>query len=292
MRIAKECIPCLARQAIDIAQEITSDTTQQELIIKGCLNELAQINFSESAPQIAHAMHQVAKGITGILDPYQTLKATFNEVALALVDELRVDPRVANSAKPFDTACRLAIAGNIIDFSVGIDVTAEDIAKSVEDCLSANLFGAGSVALERAALQAKSILYLADNAGEIVFDRLLIEALPTHKVTVVVKGGPIVNDATFEDALLAGLPALVNVIDNGYNAQGTILHKCSPEFQNLFYHADLVISKGQANYETLSDLPSDASKPNQRRFFLMRAKCQSVAHALGCEKMAFVLDET
>jgi uncharacterized protein with ATP-grasp and redox domains len=102
--------------------------------------------------------------------------------------------------------------------------------------------------------KAKNIMYIADNSGEIIFDKFLLENLPVHKVTYVVKGGPIVNDATMEDAISTGVLDLVRVIDNGHSAQGTALKDCSSAFNSEFNKADLIISKGQANFETLSDV--------------------------------------
>jgi len=122
---------------------------------------------------------------------------------------------------------------------------------------------------------AKSILYLADNAGEIVFDRLLIEQLPRERVTVAVRGAPILNDVTWVDATTVGVDTLVKVIDNGSDAPGTVLADCSDAFQKQFAEADLIISKGQGNFETLSDSPENI-------FFLFKAKCPVVADQVGC----------
>ena len=130
--------------------------------------------------------------------------------------------------------------------------------------------------LRRRVQETKSILYLADNAGEIVFDRLLIEQLPRDRVTVAVKGGPVINDATREDAEAAGLIDLVEVIDNGSDAPGTILEQCSPSFQRRFAEADLVIAKGQGNYETLNDVPREV-------FFLLKVKCPVIARDIACD---------
>ena len=129
--------------------------------------------------------------------------------------------------------------------------------------------------------QAEEIFYLTDNAGEIVLDRLLIEQLPYEKVTLVVKGKPVINDATIEDAELAGLPRIVHVIDNGSDGPGTILESCSQSFRDRFTNADLVIAKGQGNYETLSNI-------NKNIFFLLKAKCPVIANHIGCEVGSFV----
>lgn len=283
MKISRECIHCLARQAVEIADEATSDAAMQEEIIKRSLKELGEMDFNETAPEIAYRMHQHAKNITGINDPYVRLKEQYNEIAKEIYERITEEKWLDKAADPFDMACRLAIAGNIIDFSVGLKLEPADIIKSVEDSIKHDIFGTGTAALREAAERATSIMYIADNSGEIIFDKFLLESLPLDKVTYVVKGGPIVNDATMQDAVSTGVADMVRVIDNGHSAQGTILKDCSSTFKSEFSKADLVISKGQANFETLSDIK------DKTMFYLLRAKCSSVAAAIGCKQMDYVL---
>lgn len=283
MKISRECIHCLARQAVEIAEEATSDVTMQEEIIKRSLKELAEMDFNETAPEIAFRMHQHAKNITGNDDPYVRLKEQYNEIAKRIYERINEEKWLEMADDPFDMACRLAIAGNIIDFSVGLRLKESDIVKSVEDSIKHDIYGTGTAALKEAVNKSKNIMYIADNAGEIIFDRFLLENLPMDKVTYVVKGGPIVNDATMKDAISTGVSELVKVIDNGHSAQGTILKDCSSTFKHEFSKADLIISKGQANFETLSDIKGKTI------FYLLRAKCSSVALAIGCKKMDYVL---
>lgn len=283
MKISRECIHCLARQAIEIAEEATENITMQEEIIKSSLRELGAMDFDETAPEIAFRMHQHAKNITGISDPYVRLKEKYNDIAKEIYERIIKERWLDIAEDPFDMACRLAIAGNIIDFSVGLDLDQSDIVKSVEDSIKHEIFGTGTSTLKEAVEKASNIMYIADNVGEIIFDKFLLEKLPMDKVTYVVKGGPIVNDATMQDAISTGVADLVKVIDNGHSAQGTILKGCSSEFKSEFSKADLIISKGQANFETLSDIK------DKNIFFLLRAKCNSVASAIGCERMDYVL---
>ncbi len=285
MKIARECIHCMARQAVEIAEEATTCEATQQDIIRKSLNELAKMNFNETSPEVAYRMHQHAKEATGIKDPYYDLKQDYNKIAQQIADRIRGEKWMENADKPFDLACRLAIAGNIIDFSAGLDLDFADVLKSVEGSLSQDIFGTGVEKLEKAVVGADRILYIVDNAGEIIFDRFLIEHLPMDKVTLAVKGGPIVNDATLEDAVAAGLTDMVTVIDNGHDAQGTVLHQCSRAFLDVYDQADLIISKGQANFETLSD------QRDKNIHFMLRAKCISVANAIGCEKMDYVLTD-
>lgn len=283
MKISRECISCLARQAVEIAEEATDKVELQEEIIRRSLLELSEMNFNETASEIAFRMHQFAKKLTGIVDPYFKLKEEYNEIANKIYKKIIEEEWLDKADDSFDMACRLAIAGNIIDFSVGLKLDHSDIMKSVEDSIKHDIFGVGSSALKEAVENAENIMYIADNSGEIIFDKFLLERLPLDKVTYVVKGGPIVNDATMQDAISTGVVDLVRVIDNGHSAQGTILKDCSSMFREEFNKADLIISKGQANFETLSSIKGKTI------FYLLRAKCRSVAEIIGCKQMDYVL---
>ncbi len=283
MKIARECIHCLARQAVEIAEKATSDPAKQEIIIKQSLTELSIMDFDSSSPEIAFKMHQHAKNITGVEDPYLQLKAQYNQIAENISERIRSEKWIEKAEDPFDIACRLSIAGNIIDFSVGLELEASDIVKSVEDSIQKELFGTGSKTLKEAVANAKRVMFIADNSGEIVFDKFLLEQLPLDKVTYVVKGGPIVNDATMDDAVHTGVTNMVRVIDNGHSAQGTVMHDCSQSFRDEFDASDLIISKGQANYETLSDIKSKSIH------YLLRAKCKSISNDIGCSHLDYVL---
>lgn len=283
MKVSRECIHCLARQAVEIAEEATNSAAMQEEIIKKSLQELGNLDFNETAPEIGFRMHQHAKNITGIEDPYKRLKEQYNEIAQEIYERIVEEKWLERAEDSFDMACRLAIAGNIIDFSVGLQLERSDVVKSVEDSIKHDIFGTGTSALRKAVEKADNIMYIADNAGEIIFDKFLLMNLPTDKVTYAVKGGPIVNDATMHDAISTGVADIVRVIDNGHSAQGTILKDCSGSFISEFNKADLIISKGQANFETLSDVKDKSI------FYLLRAKCSSVASAIGCKRMDYVL---
>jgi len=182
---------------------------------------------------------------------------------------------IGHSAEPMGTAVRLAIAGNIIDFGVNSDLEESQVSKTVAESLESELDEVALKEFEKAVSRAKNILYIGDNAGEIIFDRLLIEQMPTQKIAFVVRGSPVLNDVTMEDAVITGMTDVVEVIDNGSDAPGTILDSCSKEFRDRFDRAELIIAKGQGNYETLSDIEKDI-------FFMLKAKCTVAAKNLGC----------
>jgi uncharacterized protein with ATP-grasp and redox domains len=183
--------------------------------------------------------------------------------------------RITSSADWFETAVRLAIAGNVIDFGTSSQVDNDIICQSIEDALVQPLEKYIFEKLKNAINRAENILYIGDNAGEIVFDRMLIEQLPNRKITYAVRGAPTINDATLEDAEMVGLTDLVPVIGNGTDIPGTVIENCSEDFRMVFDTADLIIAKGQGNYETLND-------SDKKIFFLFKVKCSVVARKTGC----------
>jgi uncharacterized protein with ATP-grasp and redox domains len=280
MRTYFDCIPCFVRQALDAARLATNDEQIHEKVVREVLRLAVDLDMSRSPPSTGQQIHRLIRKLVGKDDPYHRIKKRFNNLALSLYTELR--KQIVDSDDRLETATRLAIAGNIIDLGVKSGLTEAQIEKTIAQSLTDPFDTKTLKEFRNATSQAKDILYLADNAGEIVFDRLLIEQIPIEKVAVVVKGFPVINDATMEDAIVAGLPQIVEVIDNGSDAPGTILGNCSQDFQRRFDKADLVIAKGQGNYETLSDV-------NKHIFFILRAKCPVIARHLGCEIGSMIL---
>ncbi|MEN8126958.1 MAG: ARMT1-like domain-containing protein [Planctomycetota bacterium] len=274
MKIYLDCIPCFLRQALDSARLVTDDESIHEQILYDVLHLSKNLNFHQTPPAIGQQIHRRIRELTGNSDPYRDLKKCHNRFAMELYELL--EPTVHSTEAPLETAVRLAIAGNIIDLGVKTSVSDSDIQKTINDSLTASFDRAMVEQLRSETERAKDILYLTDNAGEIVFDRLLIKQLPVEKVTVVVKGQPIINDATMEDAECVGLTEIAEVVDNGSDAPGTILETCSQDFRDRFEKADLIIAKGQGNYETLSDLDKNI-------FFILKAKCPVIARDIGCK---------
>ncbi len=274
MQIFLDCIPCFIRQALDAARLSTDDKQIHEQVVREVLILAKDLDMSQSPPVMGQKIHRLIRELVGTEDPYRNVKRQFNNTALKLYPKMRT--HIIESKNMLETAIRLAIAGNIIDFGVNSKLHKSDLEKAISECLAAEFSNMQLGPFEQALNDAEEILYIADNAGEIIFDRLLIEQLPMGKVTVVVKGSPVINDATMEDAVLAGLPRIVEVIDNGSDGPGTILETCSQVFADRFEKADLVIAKGQGNYETLSDIDKNI-------FFVLKAKCPVIAQDLGCE---------
>jgi len=274
-----DCIPCFVRQALAAARYVTDDETVQEQVLREALQAAAEMDLRQSPPAMAQRIHRAVRRLTGVADPYRAAKDHFNEVAGAMYPALEAEVRASD--RPLETAVRFAIAGNVIDLGIQDQLSEADVYEAVAHARDAAL-RADLEELASDAAAAGSILYLADNAGELVLDRLLIEQLGTEKVTVAVKGAPILNDATRPDADAAGLTETVEVIDNGSDAPGTLLDDCSDTFRERFAEADLVLAKGQGNYETLSQAPREV-------YFVLKAKCPVIAEDLGCEVGSLVL---
>lgn len=262
------------RQVLDACRRITDDAEIQERVLRQTLRLAAEMPFDHSPPWMGQQIHRLLREATGNDDPYREAKCQANELALSLRPTL--EQRVRGAADPFAAAAHLAIAANIIDLGCKSRIPDEAVLEAIDRALSEPFDAEAVDDFRRAVRSAKDILYLADNAGEIVLDRLLIEQMPMERITVAVRGSPVINDATREDAAAAGLTELVKVIDNGSDVPGTILESCSPAFRRVFEQAELVVAKGQGNYETLNQV-------NQRIYFLLKAKCPVIARDLGCE---------
>ncbi len=267
-----DCVPCFVRQALQAARFVTDDVEIHERVVRDVLLTASEMDLSTSPPVMAQHIQRRIRELTGCRDPYREVKQQFNQYALDLLPDLR--RRAEQCDDPWEAAIRVAIAGNIIDFGPAAEVTEARVQTAIDESFTMEIDRNQVEAFRSSVEQASTILYLADNAGEIVFDRLLLELIPAEKVVVVVKGGPILNDATRDDAEMAGITEYMEVIDTGSDAPGTILSDCSREFVDRFQTADLIVSKGQANYETLSDVDAEI-------FFLLKAKCPVIARDMG-----------
>ncbi len=266
MSLPLDCIPCFLRGALEAARAATPDAGIHAKVMRAAL-QVASSDSGQPAPLLSQRIHRRLRELTGIADPYLDAKRRFNALALALIPEFRAElPRAED---PLAYALRLAIAGNIIDLGVNGNLSEGEVSRSHRRVLSEPF--SGDLDFFRTTLMAaERILYLADNAGEIVFDRLLIEQLPAGRVTVAVRGSPVLNDATLADAAVVGLDRVATVMDNGSDAPGTIPDDCSSAFQDVFNRADAIIAKGQGNFETLRNSPANI-------FFLLKIKCAVVA---------------
>jgi damage-control phosphatase, subfamily I len=281
MRVHLDCFPCFLRQSLIALRLGTKDEPLQEAILKSILKIIEKADTSKPAAYTTTFIHKKIRKLLG-RDPFKEIKSEYNQIALRLYSTFK--NIINGSPDPLWISTRLAIAGNVIDFGIFSYV---DIEGTIHTALNNPLAVDDYNSFSNAISTADEILYLTDNAGEIVFDRLLIETIISFgkKVKVVVKGSPVINDSTMEDAEESGLVRVCEVIDNGSEAVGTILEWTSSAFQAIFKDAQLVISKGQANFETLYG-------SEKKIFFLFQSKCDVVSKELGLSTGSMLLKKS
>lgn len=276
MKAYLDCYPCFFAQTLKTARMITSDEKKIWEILKAVSLALPRISFDATPPEIGREVYRIVSEKTGVDDPYRKIKERCTRQALSLYPEFR--RLIESSRDRLMTALCIAIAGNVIDFGAQADF---DLKKDIKRALSQDFAIDHSAEFQKDLRKARKILYVADNAGETVFDRLLIEEL-RKPVTYVVRERPVINDATLKDALDARINEVAEIVSSGTDAPGTILSLCSEEFLDVYRSSDLIISKGQGNYEGLSE-------ERRTTFFLLKAKCPVIAKDIGVEEGSTVL---
>lgn len=283
MKTHLECIPCFIKQSLEAARMATDDEMVHEEVIKEVMKHLENISYSNSPPELSREVHSIIRNITRSEDPYKKVKNKSNEMAKKLYPHL--EKLVKEADDPLLMAIKLAIVGNVIDFGTSNRFNVDEM---VDNAIKKEFINEAYVRFKEALEQSKNILYLADNTGEIFFDKLLLKRLTDRgkDVTYVVRANPIINDALIEDAKFAGIDKLANIMtyDSNQNKStpGAVLHYASKEFLGKFKEADMIIAKGQGNYEGLSDIDREV-------FFLLVVKCPLVAQDIGSDVGKIIL---
>jgi damage-control phosphatase, subfamily I len=279
VRTDLECLPCFFGQITRTMNHAGVNGDRGRSIAQRAGEIVASASLDEVPARTSTLIHRLLRSQSGV-DPYREVKTTYNRIALELLPELLL--MAAGMTDRLEGGVRAAIAGNVIDFGIYDHI---DLHRSIEESFQLELSRGPFEAFRKAVENAGRILYLCDNAGEIVFDRVLLRILQGKgkSVTVAVKGAPVINDATREDAAAAAMTEYSELIDNGSDGIGTLLESCSERFLNAYRSSDMIISKGQANFETLDEMH------DPRLFFLFKVKCPVVARALGRENGDIVL---
>ncbi|MFH1504374.1 MAG: ARMT1-like domain-containing protein [Candidatus Omnitrophota bacterium] len=290
MKTYLDCIPCFFRQAIEGAKAAGAGEKTQKKIVDELAKILPEFSLDFCPPLMGKAIYGLVKKIANKADPYIEIKRESNKLVLNIYDKLK--RKAAHSSDRLLTAVELAIAGNIIDY--GIDKSL-NIAQEIQKILNEENKAIKKESkakfdysrFKQVLSKAKNILYIGDNAGEIVFDKILLEEIkrldPDKKIIYAVKDKPIINDVLLEDARACGIDKITEVISSGCDAPGTIPFLCSNNFLKIYKKTDMVISKGQGNFEALS------SQPPAPTFFLFMAKCPVVAKHIGCNQRDIIL---
>lgn len=273
MKTELECLPCFIAQVRRTLSHAGVNGDRGRGIVRKAESIIEKASLDQEPARITTLLHRLMRAEAGS-DPYKKVKDVYNRIALELLPSVRLRAAAAGTDS-LAGGVRAAIAGNVIDFGIYESI---DLDRSLDESFRLPLSQTDYFTFSLAVRKAENILYLCDNAGEIVFDRVLVDILRgmDKKVTAVVKGIPVINDATMEDARAAGLcESASRVIDNGNDGIGTLLELCSGEFGDAYRSADLIISKGQANFETLMQ------EQDGRIYFLFKVKCSVVAKVLG-----------
>jgi len=281
MRTYLECFSCFMNLSLSIARRSGCDEACQREVLLKVAGLLPSFSMDSTPPEMSLSIENLVKEYTGVEDPFATDKEMSNNAALEAAPEVR--SIIRRSDNPLLTAVEFAIAGNSIDYGASHNL---DVLATLKHLIEDENARIGSEnpqhfqlkELEGDLKKKRTLLYLTDNAGEIVFDMLLIELLkdmyPSLEITAAVRNSPVLNDATIRDAENIGLTRLVPVISSGSDASGTVLSFCTPDFLDRFQKADLVIAKGQGNYETLSDVDREI-------YFMFKSKCDVIARHSG-----------
>lgn len=284
MKMNIDCVICFQKQALRALKDIEDVNLKQE-VLRNVMKMLLEEDWTKTPPELAGKVYKIVNDISGIKDPYKKLKKKSNEAILKIYDELYDE--CLNSPDPIHHAMKLAVAGNIMDFGAKEDF---DVHAMIQKVINAEFAYDFSNELIKKLDKAKNILYFADNSGEIVFDKLLLkfilEKYPKMKITFVVKADPIINDATMEDIDQISLKELENM---EFNTLGSAIYSNAPsresnEVEKWIQNHDIVIAKGQGNYEGFSKF-----KNFKKIFFLLMAKCPIVARDLNVKEQSFVI---
>jgi uncharacterized protein with ATP-grasp and redox domains len=276
MKAAPECYPCFFTQILKTGRMLSLSEEQIKEAISLFCRRLTETSQQATPAGIGRELYLILSELSGIPDPYREIKENCTRLALEVYPDMK--KRVAGAEDPLKEALRIAVAGNFIDFGTTEQV---DIKTGLEEILDQRFAIDHYAELCARLAEAQGILMLGDNAGETVFDRILIEELE-KPVRYVVRDAPMINDAVREDAVMAGIDRVAEIVSSGCVAPGTIREFCAPDFWRELNQAELIISKGQGNFEGLSDEPLPI-------FFLLKAKCQAVAREVGVPKGSILL---
>ena len=284
MKTDLECVPCIIKQALGTLKIAGASKEKSEKVLRELFKNLEGMDFDTTPAANSNIVYKIISRITGIRDPYKDIKSQYNASILKLYPKL--EDIAKGSENSLHTAAKMAVAGNVIDFGVqhiigGKKVDPDSIIKEIKEIpLSIDDFKNFTKDLGKT----NKILYIADNSGEIVFDRIFISKLAGmgKKVILAVKSGPIINDVTIEDVKEAGLDDMVNTIETGTACIGVDFGSASEEFLKEFESADLIISKGQGNFETLDEIKG------KKIYFLLKVKCEKIARTLGVDHLDIV----
>lgn len=284
MKLNFNCIKCNINQVIQVMELFKIERSKEEKAIREVLDYLSSTDYDRCNPEVIEGTWKIILKHIGSDNPYADIKKYYNAEVMKI--EKEVENIIENSKNKFNTALKIAIAGNLIDFAAEHKFDIKMLEKEIVNIENTRLAIDDSEILHERLKDAKSLMYLGDNCGEICLDKIFIKYIrrefPNIKAYFGVRGKAIVNDATLEDAKMVDMQEVAEVIDNGDGSLGTVIGKVNDEFKNKFYNVDVIIAKGQGNYESLCEID------RENIFHLFMAKCMPVAKSLDVKPMSIV----
>lgn len=278
MKATADCIPCIENFVLRTAKQVSEDDWLQRKILLETMDVLRNASYDRSPAEICYDVERAAAKMLGTADPYRSLKKKLNKLSMPVA--VKAEKTVQDADDPLHTSLLFACAANTLDVAVLSASTPQDV---IEFAKTRSFEPDNYDQLKEELETARSVLYILDNAGEIAFDKLVVQQLLDKDVTCVVRKSPIFNDATREDAQEVSLASICSVTDPGTDALGLPLDLCSSKFKMVFDNSDVIIAKGMANFETLEGVTSKSV------YFLLVAKCPVVAGLLGVKVGGMVL---
>ena len=285
MKFYAECVSCLMASSLNKAASIRDEKLKLEYVRRICEIFQEADEMTEASPVVDSRIIRLRRELLNLQDDYTEIKHSYNRLLLGMYERLR--ERVDGAEDPLYAAVQLSMAGNYIDFGVLKDVNEERLLQLLDEAAEKKVDVEEYAHLKEDLEKEGELLFLHDNCGEIVLDKLLIETIlrfyPQQKIVSVVRGAPVLNDVTMEDAVEVGLTDLVEVIDNGVpDVAGTVLTMLPDHVRSRIENAKMLIAKGQGNFETLTDCGLNV-------YYLFLSKCKGYTAWFGFERFSGIL---
>jgi len=277
MYITLNCISCIVNSMQKLLNNNFIPEEAKEPAMRQLLQYLAKADYGQSPAALGGEMHRLIRRVLNNPDPYKDVKIKYNQKILELYPKFK--KMITTAADPFNTAMRLAIAGNVIDFGPQNRL---DVMDTINKVIHAPLKIDDSGQLKKDIESAQKILYIGDNCGEIVLDKLFVETIDHPNIYFAVRKSPVINDATPDDARMIGLDSIVHLITTGDDAPGAVWETASDEFKTIFQKADVIIAKGQGNLEGLMGI-------RQNIYYLLVVKCAIIGDQLGAQTGDYIV---
>ena len=288
MKTSLMCMECNIKQIIKISKMLNIDSEKQEIAAKRMFKGLSKISFNLTNPEILGTITwPIITEVFNNNNPYKEIKETYNNLLYNMYDDFK--QQIDKSFDKIDLALKLAVIGNVIDFGARHEFSEEDVLERTRNVDTLTFKIDDSESLKNQLKTAKRLLYIGDNCGEIVLDKLFIETIkkeyPDLEIYFGVREAPVLNDVTKEDAYQVKMEEVAKIISSGVAYPGTVISASSKEFLDIYNSSDIVIAKGQGNYESLSDIKREGL------FLILIVKCSYVAEDAHTEVMDYIIKE-